>query len=248
MINQNKFFNIPGNIDAPLWRYIDTKKLESLLETGCLHFTRSDLLGDEHEGSTTKLTIEERKNFYRGASEHTIKFGFPKLGKDWGKCTYISCWHCSKNESLAMWELYLPIKNGSNGVAIKTSISRLKKYIIETERDFYLNPVQYLDYDTDTVSEGNAFIPFFIKRDIHQHEREFRILVANLEDLPAVSAGTKDPIRGIFIPVILDKLIEKIIISPFANPATVIYIERLLKKYHLEEKLEDSTTKRTPEF
>lgn len=245
VIKQSPVFNIPDEIDAPLWRYISVEKFESLLKEAALYFSRSDLLGDEHEGSTTKPTIEYRKTFYEGASEDVISKGMPQLARDWGRCTFVSCWHNANNESIAMWELYLP---KGDGVAIKTSLSRLKQYILDTEREFYLNPVHYLDFDNDSASEANAFIPFFLKRDIYQHEREVRILTATLDDLPAVAAGGMEPQNGLLIPIDIKMFIEKIVISPKANLKDQDKVNHLIDEYDLSDKVAPSILVRSPEF
>jgi hypothetical protein len=74
--------------------------------------------------------------------------------------------------------------------------------------------VRYLDYETDITagetSEGLiAHTPgFFCKRKSFEHEREYR-LVISLEETEAENTG-------LFIPVLLEQLIEKVVVSPNA--------------------------------
>lgn len=245
MIKEHLHLRLPANIDAPLWHYTDINKLRSILEHNALYFCRADLLGDDHEGSTTTPTIEYRKTFYQGATPHFIEHGVVEMAELWTKCTYISCWHNSKNESRDMWKLYAKDKSG---VAIKTSISRLKKGILDRESEFCLGFVQYLDYDNDYVSEANAFLPFFYKRDMFMHEREFRIMTSKLDDIGGVQAGTKVPKKGLFIPIDIKTVIEKIVIAPTANTKAIDSVKTLLNKHDMLSRLCTSLTLRRPTF
>lgn len=245
MIKQHPSFNIPDNMDAPLWRYLSIEKLQSLLDKKALYFSRADLLGDDHEGSATKPAVDNRPIFYSGATKHFIEEGVVEMAKQWARCTYINCWHVNSGESIAMWKLYT--KEGK-GIAIQSKISLLKIGILETDKQFCLGPVNYADYERDHMSEANAFIPFFYKRNIYEYEREFRILTDNLEDIGAVVRGTKEPEKGFFIPINLDVLIQRIVVSPYAKEITSKRVEDLLKTHKLLSKYSKSTVSRIPTF
>lgn len=245
MIKQHLNYRIPDEIDAPLWRYFSLDKFKSLVETKSLYFARSDLLGDDHEGSTSEPSIKHRSKFYSGASKHFIEKGVVQIAKDWALCTFVSCWHNNTDESVAMWKLYTP---EGEGVAVQAKLSSLKKSIQETEKEFCLGFVKYIDYDNDYISEANAFSPFFHKRSIYAHECEFRILTNRLEDIGAIQAKTKKPEKGVFVPVDVSVLIEGIIISPYATRSFFQQTTKFLKDNELGGKVKDSSTRRKPGF
>lgn len=245
MIKQHLHFNVPETIDVPIWRYISYEKLESLLSTSALYFSRADLLGDNHEGSVPEKTIQHRPVFYEGATKRFIEKGLAEMAEVWRKCTYVSCWHMSENESVAMWKLYLP---EGGGVAIKTTISCLKESISDTEREFCLNPISYVDFEKDYASEWNAFAPFFIKRDLFKYEAEFRILTDTLADIGMVQSGQKVPEAGLLISVDIKRLLKKIVISPSASEDKAKMVKNLLSKYGLNEILQVSKVGHKPTF
>jgi hypothetical protein len=220
------------------------EKLESFLQTKSLYFCRSDRLGDNHEGSTTKPTINYRKIFYDGATEHYIKESVPYMQKLWGLCTYINCWHVDNNESNAMWNLY--VKDGQ-GVAIKSSISNLKNSILNDKRTFCLGFINYLDFDKDYSSEANAFSPFFIKRDIFKHEQEFRILTDEVENINKIMKKEITPQDGIFIPIDF-QMVEKMVLSPNITKTNREKVEILMKQLKIPIVPENSAIPRIPEF
>lgn len=135
-------------------------------------------MGDEHEGSYSRPSIEYRKIFYEGATQHYLKEGLPEMNKDWRLFTFINCWHVNENESDTMWRLY---SNKNKTIAIKSSILLLKKAILDTKHEFCFFPVNYIDYEKDYISQSNAFSPFFYKRSIYSHEKEFRLLIDEVE-------------------------------------------------------------------
>lgn len=245
MIKQHKDFTIPDNIDRVIWRYLSIKKLKSLLELNSLYFARADLLGDEHEGSYSSPTIKRRETFYEGATDHFIQKGLPEMNKNWRLCTYINCWHVNTDESIAMWKLY---SKGTKSLVIKSTISSLKKSIQDSEREFLLKPISYVDYEQDYISEANAFSPFFFKQKAYEHEREFRIITDELDKIGQIATGKIQPKKGLFIKIQPNILIDKLIVSPFSNSAYVEEVTALLKKYNLLNKLTNSTLSRSPTF
>lgn len=245
VIRQHPNFYIPDNLDAPLWRYFSLEKFQSLLRESALFFCRADLLGDDHEGSVSKSTLVNRPNFYAGATKHFLEKGIPEMSKWWAKCTYVSCWHVNQEESIAMWKLYA---SEEKGIAIKSKISLLKTCIEDKKKEFCLGPVNYIDYEKDYIPEANEFIKYFYKRNIYKHEREFRILTDKLEDINLVVGGKKEPEPGLFIPVDLSILIERVLISPYSDRETEKQVKDLLKDRNLSSRYSSSSIHRSPDF
>jgi len=65
MIKQNPSFKIEytTNLNKKIWRYMTIFRFELTLKEKAIYFSRFDLLGDDFEGSYSKLSIKQRKFF-----------------------------------------------------------------------------------------------------------------------------------------------------------------------------------------
>ncbi|MBU4016836.1 DUF2971 domain-containing protein [Patescibacteria group bacterium] len=229
---------MPDNIDAPLWRYITYEKLTSLPTKRALYFSRSDLFTDTQEGTFSKETLKRRPIFFEGATDHWINVTMPLFDKRTKKCVYINCWHNNKNESKHMWMTY---SESGKGIAIKSSLVRLKNAILDDKKEFLIRPVWYIDYEKEHISEANAFYPYFYKHISFQNEREFRIAV--IENFEKIGAPNFDKLKfepGLFIKVNIDILIENIYLSPFVSEVFTMKVFKLLEDYRITNKLQRS--------
>ncbi len=240
MIKQHLHFKIPDNIDKKLWRYISLEKLEFLIRDNALYFCRSDLFDDQHEGSYTAKAKEFRKTFYGEEATGWIENTMPKINFNLKKCTYISCWHVNNDENIHMWQSYV---DKGKAIAITTTISKIKNYILDEESSFLLGPIHYIDYQQDLVSEGNAFAPFFCKRKEFASEREFRIVKERMIDIDGIISGSIKMPKGINIPIDTNNLIDEVIISPFSDKHFNQKVRELLTRYKMVNKFKDSILK-----
>ena len=126
----------PPDSSMKVWRYMDVTRLVALMETRSLHFARADTLDDPFEGSLalrnqmaheqmiTRM-LEDQENNPPSAVRYTRSQLRDMLaqgtlqGRQW---VFISCWHGSETESLAMWRQY-----GSSGgsVVIQSTYQKL---------------------------------------------------------------------------------------------------------------------------
>jgi len=245
IIEQHLSYYFPAHIDGDLWRYMSLNKLESLLSTNSIYFSRADLLGDKYEGSNTLPTIRYRSIFYKGAKENYIKKTIPEMQKACRKCTYISCWHSNSTESAIMWRCYGE-KNKS--ICIKTKIKALVDSIIEENRQFIIAPVHYIDYSEDYIQGYNLFQPFLYKQKAFQGEREFRIITHDISIISDIMQKKVDSSKGLFINANINMLIKSIIISPYADENYKDRVIKLLNSYNLENRLVESTLSNSPNF
>lgn len=215
--------NSPDGQDHQLWRYMDFPKFVSMLQQRALWFTRLDQFPDPYEGMLTKPTAEffEQTKWRGGVNYEKFR-----------KFQCVNCWHMNDYESAAMWELY----SKTDGVAIRSRLSRLVQSFPETVpvRQWGIrgDSVMYLDYDTQRTasktSEGlMAHLPGYLsKRLSFEHEREYRLAIA-LEEQEKENVG-------VFIPVLLDKLIESVVVSPTALKWMAELVRREVKLYELD--------------
>jgi len=240
MIKQSNIVSIPENIEAPLWRYMSIEKMESLLKESALYFRRADLFEDSLEGKQSKATLDYRPKFFEGAKDTWINKTMPMMDARVRKCVYVNCWHNNKSESKYMWDSYT---EGNKGIAIKSSLNRIRGAILDKEMEFLLSPVRYIDYEKEYTSDANSFYAFFYKDKSYENEREFRFaFIQNWEHIDREDFDLRAFEEGIFVPVDNSLLIEKIIISPHTKNSDLIKIKKILKKYKVSRKMHFSKT------
>ena len=222
----------PPPDDAVLWRYMDFTKFVSLLEKSALFFCRPDQLGDPFEGSISPGTPP-------------ILAGEPQVGTPikqgnldvrlFARLARVNCWHMGESESEAMWRLYTRERDG---VAIKTVFGRFKEALVG-EECVNVSRVSYRDYRTDTIPFGNALLPLLHKRISFQHEREVRAVYFCI---PAEDAS------GGYCEVDIPRLVEEIVVAPFAEDWFVDLVRSLGKRYGIGDRVRPSSLSDAPTF
>lgn len=249
-----------------LWRYISRDKFESLLDRRALFFCRADRFSDPYEGASPIRDIDHRLHVRPEIAEMIGQTFAEEAGKrnaevlEWlqrslRQSVIVSCWHSNSHESDAMWRLYL---KDWRGVAIQTTVPRLKSSFDATDYEVYAGKVRYLDYSTDiyhdpddfAIEGYNAMTPFIHKRRYFIHENEYRALVdlSKVNSSPAYDWSQDENQDGKFISVDLDILVERVVVPPQAEDAFVQLVEDLLKKADLEVRVVRSSMSSEPRF
>ena len=239
-------FPQPENGDARLWRYMDFTKFVSLISSANLFFCRSDLFKDPFEGSYSKANASLRPQVYNDMPEVmrenmiTHMSTYSKWVRQW---TYISCWHANDHESAAMWDLYAKT---NEAVAIETSYRRLRNALPD---EAFLGCVQYIDYDTEWLPEGNTLYPFMHKRKSFEHEREVRAI---LHEPPVndsgVEVGKMNSQRGKAVQIVVNDLITVIHVAPTAPAWLADLVAEVASKYDLSAEVRRSDLYSEPVF
>ncbi len=206
-------FRQPDNRKLRLWRYMDFTKFVFLIASKKLFFCRSDLLDDPFEGSYSQANIALRPHVYRQIPEDFLgsvlshKSNFAKWVREW---TYVNCWHANEDESAAMWKLYAQT---NEAVAIETDYQTLADAL---PGKVYLGLINYIDYNTQWLPEGNTYYPFTHKRKSFEHERVVRALVQQLPhtDKGGIQTGLKNSLSGIEIDIDVSLLVKCVHVSP----------------------------------
>ena len=146
---------------------MDLPKFVSMLEAQALHFARVDIMEDVFEGSIGKASLEHRRNHLYGDMPDDVFEDFyaqmsgaeKKILREY---TYLSCWHMSEHESVAMWRIY---QSGSpQGIAIRSTYRKLVESITDTRSVDAGSKVQYINFDTDIIPPWNVLYPIVHKR------------------------------------------------------------------------------------
>ena len=194
------------NPDLPLWRYMNFTKLASLLLSDNLFFPSIALLreDDSFEGSVpprnfshrdwndisdvpkNDVLSEELKNS-SSDEERKKNFNTARFVREIDIITHrsrihttaVSCWHRNDGESAAMWAIYTGL---GEGIAITTSIERMKKAFSGTQQKIYPKLVRYEEFLPESSSSLTRSLNYkehgaYIKRKSFEHEKELRLVV-----------------------------------------------------------------------
>lgn len=224
MYKERPEFETPPD-DTTIWRYIDYTKFIAMLEDKALFFSRGDRFRDRFEGSVPKKVAEELHKMWKEqqlvvkqpSDEKQAKKRYDKLAQLDRKLVAINCWYIDEAESDAMWQLYL--KGRGEGVAIRSTVGRLKAAVETDRRDVHIGVVNYIDYEKDAFEIRSGFSQFLHKRLGFRHENELR---AMLRLAPKMQSGGRfDYINsepqveyGLKVSVNLQALISQIVIAP----------------------------------
>jgi hypothetical protein len=208
MYKLHPIFKSPDDSNIKIWRYLDLDKFTSLIDNRALFFSRSDYLGDKFEGSLTKVDVS--------CNDPLLIPEIRSLQKQFRECIWINCWHINEYESDAMWRLY---SSSNKGIAIQSTVSRLKKSFEGSNYDIMIGSVKYIDYEKDSIPSWNVLSPFLNKRKYFEHERELRALT--------IFVPTKESsLKGLFVSTNLNTLIENVYVASSSERS---FIERLNK-------------------
>jgi hypothetical protein len=228
---------------------MDLSKYVSLLHSAALFFSRVDCMDDPYEGAASHANRSFRPDFdARGVPQAVLDDLSPH--RQWERqWTFINCWHMNEYESDAMWRLYA---RTTDAVAIQSTFSRLQEVLPSSA---FLGVVQYIDYNTEWMPEGNAYYRFMHKRRSFEHERELRALIqaTPLKPDPGGSAGQifdyiENTKRGQEAPVELVQLIEKIYVAPTAASWFRDVVKSITAKYGINLPVLQSALDQKPEF
>lgn len=153
-----------------VFRYIDLGKLIGVL-AGNLQFTCVEELahGDPWENIVPEWHLQAMQEQYRrkllsaGFTEETVNREVAKEGENYlryikalRRSTYASCWHINDVESAAMWSQY-----GFSGIAIQSSVKRLKDCFKDESRVIRIAEIDYINYEDQPL---NIYRTYLTKR------------------------------------------------------------------------------------
>lgn len=161
--------------DTRVWRYMSFAKFVWMLQMKQLWLANAKLLGDKWEvmfdSSQINSIINNRPSSMSAEDVLArIKGIVSKLRND----TFVNCWNASEHESHALWRIYC---STSEGVAIQTTLDRLKKSVEPL-------PVLEVNYDS-SIEEDKIDIHRLVshKRPMFAYEQEVRVvLIQDLTD------------------------------------------------------------------
>jgi hypothetical protein len=155
-----------------------------------------------------------------------------------------------------MWRLY---STSGYAIAIVSTYSRLAECLptdfqhTDDHRGPYLGLVKYADHHQDAFPTGNIFHAIMHKRSSFAHEQECRAVVWRLgpEHLRQSGETLTDQVLdtfpvGIRVPVPLESLVERVIVSPTAPTWFSDSVEDLTRVYGFSFPLDASSLTLSP--
>lgn len=202
---------------------MDFTKFVSLLDKKSLYFCQADILQDKFEMSIFPETVKVLEKTRSKEEIREIENRANKLRKS----IYLNCWTMNDNESFAMWKVFL--NNQSDGVAIKSSVAKLKQSIIGSQHSIEAIKVNYQDVAEDIEKEDIDIIR--TKRSFYKYEQELRVFIRS--PYGDASSNLLSPFNeGLNVNIDLENLIEKIFISPFSNEISKRSVYSIIEKFY----------------
>lgn len=212
-----------------------------------LYFSRADLLGDEFEGAYSKANIAMRPIVYQGKIPQHALEKMSELYKLRPKNMFINCWHCNPIESAAMWKIF---SRSSEAVAIRSSFRKLRSVL---PPNCFVGLVNYVDYNSTWIPEGNVYEPFLHKRGSFRHENEVRAIIDGsiIDKRPDGTtfinlAAPQE--NGKHVEVSLEDLIDEVYVAPSAQQWYRELITQVVKRYELKRPVVSSSLDERPVY
>ena len=223
----NPSCKLPGNLDTPVWRYMDMDKFQSLLNEKALYLCRADRLQDRFEGTYSRRQILEMEDWFKIIGEsYMIESERERRRKDRLK-TYISCWCMSDCDLDLMWKGYVP---NPPGISIKSSARRLKD-ICDKAVEYWpldISRVTYFDHAGGKNIDYFGTPTTFLNKDLHfKLDNELRIIY-----YPNSSEPTP---TYVFFKIDLRDLIENVVFQSRVKESSLKSLREALNKGGLDK-------------
>jgi hypothetical protein len=241
MYKANPAYETPDDCTR-LWRYMNLGEFLQVLFSKELYFCRTSEFPDEWEGTLPLSFLQLLREIGDQVNFSAVKAFLEKLVVQHA----ISCWHANEVESVAMWALYT---DGLDGVAIQTTVGRLKRAFAECPEGINICKVSYVDHSSSETGGLNALTPVLIKRRSYEHENEVRAVISAVQDNVDLTELARRPLSGVglFVSVDLTVLVERIVLSPKYPPWAKPAIENIVSGAGLKIRVETSDLLKSPE-
>ncbi|WP_156612414.1 hypothetical protein [Paramagnetospirillum marisnigri] len=220
-----------------IWRYFGIDKFVDLVLNKEIHLTKTSDLTDANEAripndiekSIISKYIKSGMTIRDAHEEFASKYGWYELYRNG---TSVNCWSIDRDESYALWKIYLG--GAKSGIAIQSTVSSLRRSINNknkehSDKKHYPCYIGEVDYTNGIdINRINRLKLVCTKRTFYSYEREARLIVL---DYPK-SEGGEDLLYPIRIGVDIDELIHSIYVSPFSGNWLGSLVKKLLRELH----------------
>jgi hypothetical protein len=207
--------------ETEIWRYLDVFKFVDLVLTRELFLCRLDRLGDPREGRLPESVL---------ATDAFVQENVSTIEATVRECVCVNCWHCREDEVLQMWHEYAAC---GTGLAIQSTIGRLKAALTSASGEQFIGKVTYLDYKHAdcSVNGRDLTAALCLKDHSFRHEQEVRVIMITDDD---GTAGTRAKVD-------LSHLIDKVVVGPYAPGLAKTAMKRLMDRCNLDRPIVSSS-------
>jgi len=234
MYKKDPRFETPNDA-SKIWQYLNYDKFESLVRNEALYFCSIDTLKklDPFEGSyyACKLLNEIDTSAAQNFVDQMNRCGPPIA---------VNCWHLSESDSMAMWKIY----SGKKGIAVQTTIQKLKAVFSRYSDSVWIGKIFYTDEPIDhpTGWSADKFMACMTKRKCYEHEKEVRAFVWDTTEISRTEDGSA------IVPIKTNNIFENIILSPDSEMGLMEKVRSLLIKHRVNIEPIKSQVLTTPPF
>jgi hypothetical protein len=146
---------------------------------------------------------------------------------------FVNCWYASRPDLLDVWPRYGGRDRDKEGkdsaVAVRSSIGALKAALQTSSRKVHISNVSYINYVTEPIPLGNAFLSALHKDASLQPEQEVRALFLQAGlDSTAFSPG---PEQGVDVEIDPGALIEEVLLAPHSGEWFHTLVAAVCRRY-----------------
>lgn len=232
---QHHEIKVPEDENCKIWRYMDFQQCYYLFNFKKLTFASPLLFDDALEGVLTQQFKHEIVSRIKDGDRAAVETEFHNLfvysessniSQYFSGRVFISCWHCSDHENMSMWKLYGGV---NKGVAVVSTYKKLRDML---SADISIGCIEYIDINAHQTSKWlpNFIVKYFRKRKAYENEREMRAVYFHPHD----GAELSSPIYECDINPAY--LIDRVVISPFANEEFVKSVKNIIPESVVCEK------------
>lgn len=155
---------------------------------------------------------------------------------------YVSSWHLSDYECSAMWQIY---NNDKNSLCVFSTEEKLRSSVVaDASCDrLEVKKVEYISHRDDSFSE-NPLDPFVAKSKPYSFEKEVRLI--SWDSRLDLSCAPENNKSGLLLKMDLQTVIDKVVISPYADPWFKGAVIKFCSDAGLDIKIVDSSIRMGP--
>ena len=230
-ITNNVWLNSNINPDTVIVRYINLPILLGLIN-GEYYFTYRSSFTDQHEKGEFYDSRNLFKHFYP-ANGHAPK----KVLEQWKLqdsqrdiCYSLpcSCWSLEERENYLMWKAY---SSNNIGIRVQSTIKRFTESLDLRNNKLFGSKMEY----GKESYPNQIFNWMFWKQEHYDNEKEYRFYIC------CPQSDSSNTINGCILPINPERLIDRVIISPFIQKHSALDIIKILnRKPYLNGKIDCS--------
>jgi hypothetical protein len=220
--------------DTVIWRYLSLAEFLNIPNDQTLHFARVDRLSDSFLDIENQVALSALAGLSAESTRRSLN-----LMKSVQKAVFSNSWYEADSHAHLKWEIH----GGNYEVAIRSSVSTLKKALTTSTQKIYMSRVQYIDFASTPMPTGNVFLPALHKQHELRNEKEIRMLLLQTGGQKVFSPG---PEQGVDVSVETASLIKAVRVTPRSATWFRSLVKSLADRYTLNFESNNTAASKPP--